>query len=513
MNGLLTKTLYSLIARAFFKKKADEPLPAAPDPVPPARPGTGSHEGDSGRGESGTLVDADTVINQIQTCTRELQRSCKKVDKDFLGIGERLKTISDQAGELTRNASLTVQQMGTDSGDNALIHITQTAGEALEELTRKQSAIQDNLARVVTMGDQLQKLQQMSDELRIIARFLKMVGINISIESSRSEDAEEIFVALAKEIRDLAVTVNRVTRLFSSDLYRVQTELTAMHQQMCAKLDHFQQLAATVKKSIEHAAPSVQAIISRSVEALAQVGEDAQAISQSVADIVMSLQIHDNVSQRVEHIVEALADVKQGTGAQPSDDGHIDAGNPELTALDANLVLQIAQLEQIVRDIEEAYRVGTQAFEKISRTIENIAQNMTLIGDDQSSAVADGTASSSSFEALKKALEEINAMIGRGNDTVNELQGITQSATTAVTRIEEHMDHVREVNFDIYLKSLNAMFKSIRLGSKGKAIEALVQGDESGGQPVRHICRPGGRHQRHHPGSGQCVAGSIRFSR
>ena len=474
MNGLLINTLPILPAFNFFKKKKTSPVPL-PDPELPNEPETGDYQDHLGRGDSDASVNADVVNHQIQASTRILQQSCKKVEKQFLGIGERLQTIYGQASDLTRKASSTVEQMGTDTADNVLTRVTQTAGESLGELIRNQTRIQDNLIRVVTIGDQLQELAQMGEQLRSIARFLKMIGINICIESSRSDDAEDIFVSLAKEIRELSITVTRVARSFGSDIHRVHTHLQAMHQQMCTKLDHSQQLAEAAKNAIEHAAPNVQAIIHRSVDALAHMGENAQAISQSVAHIVVSLQIHDNVSQRVEHIVEALVNVTQRREPQPSDDGLIEDDGSTLAALDANLALQIAQLEQVINDVENAHQAGTRAFEEIGRTIEDIARHMTLVGSDRKVNAADDVASSSSVEALQKKLQETSAMIGRGNETIKELQSITQNTTAAISRVEQHMNKIREVNFDIHLKSLNAMFKSMRLGGKGKAIQALVQ--------------------------------------
>lgn len=461
MNHLMKKILHRLYIRGFLKKEAE--------------PETGDREKEIAPDDSDTSAEFDEVIRQVNVCTRELQHACKKVDKDFLGIGERLQTIHGQAGDLTSKASFTVELLGSESAENVLSRVTKTAAEALEELARKQDHVQENLEQVLRLGDQLQKLHAMGEQLKSIARFLKMVGINISIESSRSDEEEETFSVLAKEIRELAVTVTQVTQVFLTDTNSVHTHLVTMHQEMSTKLDRFQQLSGSARQSIEHTAPILHKIIQRSVASMALVSKDAQIISQSVADIVMSLQIHDNVSQRVEHIAEALTEIELGGVSQPSDGDPAGHGDIALPALAATLELQIAQLEQVVKDVNDAHRIGEQAFEKINRTIVDIAQNMSIVKTNQSAYASNEASSPSSSEALKKALEEIHTMFGRGNDMVTELQGITHDATAAVSRITRHMDQVREVNFDIHLKSLNAMFKSIRLGSRGKAIEKLVQ--------------------------------------
>jgi methyl-accepting chemotaxis protein len=411
---------------------------------------------------------ADHLEADLGRCSAAMRQACEEVEKDFLAMGERLQVIYSQAVQLTQKIQVAVESIGCDSTDNILVNVTRTSRQALAGLEQEQDRIQECLKCVSAIGAQLLALHDKIAGLNGIAKTLKMVAVNINIESSRSAESHESYLVLAREIRSLSDTVADVARTLSNETKVVAADLGTMHQVMGKKLSHFQQVAQNAHAEVDRTAPEVQALIERAMQTLQHVSDDAQRLSRSTGEIVVNLQIHDNVSQRIEHIVHALADARRNLG-QSGDNVHA------IHLAHANLELQQAQLKSILEDIDTTYHQSTGAFGTIGRTVQEIAASLVGISSHGARVHGATQGGTGSMESLQSALEKIRQLISQGGRTVTELETIAQQATDAVARISGDMEKVQEVNFDIHLKALNAIFKSIHLGGQGRTIAVLVQ--------------------------------------
>jgi chromosome segregation ATPase len=466
MPGWPLKIILMLVERCFGRKPLAEELDTDSGGVSPAP--ASEKDADHHARQPLSPMQINELAAELDTCTAAMQHECKRVETDFLHIGERLQAIYAQAIGLAQNAQGTVEGIGFDNENNLLAKVIQSARQALGDLEQEQGKIQQSLERVHTVGERLDSLHHMIGGLKKIAKTLKMVAININIESSRSAESLNSFLVLAQEIRSLSDAVALVARTLSGDTQNIVANLGAMDQAVEGKLDQFQQLTRSAQATLERTAPDVLALIDRSVHALQHVGDDAKALSQSAGEIVVNLQIHDNISQRVAHIAQALSDARQQLLTS--------GGSAEAMGMtETSLELQQAQLKSILADIERAHQHSAQAFGAIAQSVEDIARGLAAIASDGGHGPRPGPQGSSSIESLKAALQKIQGLIGQSRLSVVELKEITQEAMLAVARIAEQMKQVQDVNFDIHLKALNAIFKSIRLGSQGKAIVALVQ--------------------------------------
>ena len=333
----------------------------------------------------------------------------------------------------------------------------------------------ERMSNIGSICEHLRHLYGLTGALNRIAKALKMVPININIESCRADESRDSFSVLSKEIRELSDTVASLARTLRSEIQAITERLETSQQAMSANLNRFAHLAADARNIADQASPECRSLIDRSVQVLQQVGTNAEAISSSTGQIVVSLQIHDNVSQRVEHIAEALTDARQLMSQSVQGNQDESAFLDSMAAIDANLDLQQAQLSNIIADIEQVFENSTQAFKVIDSTVRGVSSSIVTIARGDESAHLDGKGKTGSIGSLKTTLEKIRVLIGRGNKAVEDLMSLGREATSAVGRIGEHMEQVRKVNFDIHLKSLNAIFKSTQLGDRGRSIGVLVQ--------------------------------------
>jgi hypothetical protein len=75
---------------------------------------------------------------------------------------------------------------------------------------------------------------------------------------------------------------------------------------------------------------------------------------------------------------------------------------------------------------------------------------------------------------LTGALEHLIALFDEGQDHIQRLAAAREQTGRTIARMNSHIDQVRDINFDIHLKALNAVIRSTRLGNAGRAIAAIV---------------------------------------
>jgi methyl-accepting chemotaxis protein len=419
--------------------------------------------------------EAEHLASCLESCMTSLRQTCQTVESDFLDLGERLQSIYSQAVQVAQKVQDAIEYIGLDAENSSLAIITRTTRNALANLDLEQSRMAESMQDVRYMCDHLHHLQHMTGGLKRIAKALKMVAVNINIESCRVCEFKESFSALSQETRTLSHAVSSVVLTLGGEIQAIAQRLESIQKLVIAKMERFAHFSDEARHMADRATPECRGLIDRSVNVLQHVGESSRVISQSTSEIVVNLQIHDNVSQRIAHIVEALSDARRLI-LQLQDTRHAhDGGLAQIAAIDANFHFQSAQLTDIIADIDRVLHQSGQAFETIDHTVRDISSGIVQVVWNSAMDPYNHTTQSGSIESLKTALEKIRDLIDQGDGTIYELKAIARDAAAAVSRIGDHMKQIREVNFDIHLKSLNAIFKSIHLGNRGRAINVLVQ--------------------------------------
>lgn len=421
------------------------------------------------------LLDTDRVATRLKDCATILEQTCRGVEADFLKIGGHLQSIHTQATDINKNAKEAVDYIGLDTENSPYTAINIRAYRALDDFKTEQARVAERMQNVHLICDYLYQLHNKTGGLGRIAKDLKMVAININIESSRALESHDSFSALSEEIRALSNAVASLAQTLYTEIRTITQKLEYMQQAMEDNLNRFTQLADEARCMADKAGSECQTLMDSILNILQRVRTNSEAISRSTGQIVVSLQIHDSVSQRVEHITAALDDARRLLSNVSMNDQNDDDFCKSITAVDSNLDIQQSQLEKIIDDIEQVLQNSTRAFQAIGETVSDVTANIQQIvrGEESDHSKIEG--GTGSIESLKTATEKIQELIRQGSDVFGELKAIGRDATTAVGRIGDYMEQIRTVNFDIHLKSLNATFKSIHLGDRGRAIGVLVQ--------------------------------------
>ncbi len=411
-------------------------------------------------------------FNQTAAALTEI---CARIEPDFLGLGQQLGTIHAEAQELTR---FVVALLATDQEptiQSALEEIQSHAAHALAELSRRRSQLAEDLTGLNTIHADLASLLQQNAGFKQVAKNLKMVGLNISIESARSELAKGNFQALAEEITQLAQTVHGVAGDIRDDAGEAQKRMDAIQAEIGSRMGHLEGLIGAVQITVHNSLAEVDKLTRLTMAIMDGVGVKAAEIGDQVGRLVVGIQIHDNITQRVAHMRQALeeaVDLLQTATA-------IALPPPALSAIYGKVYginrIQLTHLQTIIEDVADTRAKSVTALEKLAAAVHSVAQPEGL---ETSCGRGRGALNTNSGHhpvvVLKRALEQLISLFAAGNADLQRLDTARELTVRTVTEMDRHIEKVREINFEIRNKALNAVIKATHLGDTGKAIEAIV---------------------------------------
>lgn len=408
------------------------------------------------------------LAGSLPVIGRELEAISLGVEPLFLQMGSELQAIHSGALELTDGTLKSVEFIGGKSEEAVLSRVHGLAEESLEQLRTYQEQITTNLLHTDVIVEKLDALYRACEEINKVSTYLRIVGLNIGIESSRSDESKDMFKVVVEEIRDFSEKVSRIAEEIRDDTKTARTMQTSARAEMTKTLNELNGLESAAAKSLRDAVENIEELVERSRVALDHASEHSQEISQQVGRVVVEIQFQDSMKQRIEHIIRALGDAvslcsKRGKNSNP--------GATELERLDALysiLSLQAAQLGQVISEVRQVHENALRAFRRIA------AEILSLVGS-LSQLRSNNGRSESPFISLKTALDQLGMLLGKGKGMARCIEESVSAATETATSLAERTEYVREISYQTRLMAMNAVIKAVHLDKTGMTLEVLAQ--------------------------------------
>lgn len=462
----------SWIGNLFRWSKGLKALPFSPETAPAA---TSLAEDAEKIQPTIQLPDTARLIRSIKAAQTGLMEICRKTESDFLDLGGLLQTTHSEARELTQNIMATLSDEHGESIESALSVVQTHASEALGELEQGQTELGEDLLQLGSIHADLCTLLDKNNLFKQVAKNLKMVGLNISIESSRQDDEKQSFQTLAEEIAELAQTVHGVVNDIRDDADNARRNIDAIQSEIEGRMQHLGSVMNSARNAVGQSLEEVDHLMQVMVQSLDRISAGADEIGEQVGQLVISIQIHDNISQRVAHIESAMDEVVEMIDTASALDLPVHGQMAVLGKAYGITHLQVTQVKTVVRDIAKVRQTCETALDNLLGAVAAVARP-----DGIDMSVRDGEGRSQmgthhhTVVRLENALEQLIALLDEGGRDIERLNEARNETGKAISRMDEHLAKVADVNFDIRLKALNAVVKSGRLGEAGRAIAAIV---------------------------------------
>lgn len=398
-----------------------------------------------------------------------LRRFAGETEDQFLQLGAQLQNFSFRSSSISSDASDLVELVAGDESSNLTSQLRQlfTNMQIYLETVRTQgdassSILEQVLAQLDTVVQPLEGFQKMDKALR-------MLSISTKIESARIGELGSGFTTLALDVEKLSHAVNEKSagimaqRQFLETLIRENLDKV----KMTGAEQHAD--ASRILAEISNGIDSVLTLNQTCSQAGERAREVASAVASEIASVVSSMQFHDITRQQVEHVVEALENLKQHICTKPNEQND-ETCKAMISETGDVCELQAAQTRHAADQLAQATLAILDSINSISAQQSQISHElqMVLLGDNSS---GDGSV----LSAMQRDMRDVITILNRCADADQQLADAMSEVATTTAQISGFVSDIEAVGSEINLIALNAQIKAAHTGPEGAALGVLAE--------------------------------------
>ena len=402
-----------------------------------------------------------------------LERAVRNSEDNFLELGMNLQKIQLASSHQQKKISATMglfkgsEQSGILQKISAYVHGSQTRTSSAQ---LKAAELCQNLQKMIHLVD---TFSRKCHSLERAGLLLHVIGTNTGIECARAAAMEATFKVVSQDTIALAEQIRTATDSLSDQTTRARNEQTATLQTANRNIEALRELSQSSNKTTDDAMVKVSELVDYSINMVNHANQLAGEITLGINRVVMGIQFHDNLRQRVEHINHALLELPEDLAALTSE---------EHCQNYLNVELQKAQLDQLVEELESLYHTQNQALAHIVEEIYRLqgrlggmaSEKHQNINENPVAELLSGIASLEQLNTDSQTLGQgIAASAARANEVAREMQQAIQSTFSIATQVK--------------INALNAIIKAAKFGPMGESLQVLAQGMVGVSRDVRQL--------------------------
>lgn len=409
--------------------------------------------------------------SRLDTVSDALDAICSEAEPSFIALGEGLQDVHSEITNVMHRIKNALEEFESDSDNSILRHIEAVSESSFLQMRACHAGITDKLEHIKSMSDSLGNLLKKCPEIEKQALLLRVVGLNIGIESARSSGATELFQLVAEDVTSLSNEMSEQAEISQRDLMDSQNIQSKALKNIGEGLADFRNLARKAKAAVDKASVEIRKIITISMETLQEADRRSHLISSEVGEVVVSLQFHDNMSQRIAHTVEALQDAKNLFSDAAKDR---QKRSKALWGSTHSIVqLQMAQLHGVSQQIRTTHAAQEKALLQIAQEVTNLKDHLIRLAGEEGEAAE--TTGQGPFEGLQNALQDLYSLLGKEDSLASRMEDTAESASRTAERIMECVTDISGIAYRLRIIALNSIVRASQLNGGGDTLDVLSQ--------------------------------------
>ena len=404
------------------------------------------------KGSDHALAHVCAALTDVVRCSED----------DFIALGMNLQQVQMKSSASRKKIAGAMVLFQGEGNADVLQQITDYVQHSQGQTAAAQQTAIDLCERLAGMVTLIDIISRKSEALERTGLFLRVIGINTGIECSRYSQLEAIFKVVAMETIDLSEQVRSVTGLLLDRAAKARQEQTRTLTQARLSISDLEQLATGTRSVTETALEKVGQLIDYSVAMVNKAEQTAATVTAEINQVVMGIQFHDNLRQRIEHITEALLET-----AEP----RADSDQSSLCQIYLSMDLQKSQLDNLIVELEELYTTQSRALGNIIDEVATLEARLQEIAAEQSQEQR----ADNPLVALQQG---VSALQGLNSDSARLGSSIRASAAQAEQIADDMQEAIQEtfsLTIHIKMNALNAIIKAAKSGHYGMALQVLAQ--------------------------------------
>ncbi|MBF0224861.1 MAG: methyl-accepting chemotaxis protein [Desulfobacterales bacterium] len=402
------------------------------------------------------------ILENITTLELSLESFSQNAEPHFIMLSESLQSIYFNASELIKKIKNTINYITKESEKNLLTGIEKTVNSALTQLESSQNQVKNNLSCINKIDEKIFQLYRICEVIEKTALFFNVIGLNINIECASNAKTKEMFIIVAHEIKNFSDKLINIIESIRNDAAKAKEAQSYASNEIVKEFENLKPIAELGKNTLENATTEIKQIISVFINSLDKAEKHSQNISRQISEVVIGIQFHDNMSQRISHIIKALNDTKslyQETNTENFD------------AIYYILTIQEAQLKRLIKELNSIYEKQTTAFQEIHAEVESLSNSIS----DSTPTKETKHKEKDFFSSLISALLNSDEILNQAWNITEKMRQIAFSANEASKNLGKHIKSIDKLAFQTHIIGLNAIIKAGHIGKKGVTLYTLAQ--------------------------------------
>jgi len=407
------------------------------------------------RRQGGTLEsDLGIVVDQDIADLEDLNRS---TERDFLAVGEKLMEFRSTARQIASDMSALTELISGAHGRNASTALT----KMLEHSRGMDAGIEQSGRTLARVHDHACRVRLAFGGLRNTVAVFRTLCTLTRIETARLGSSGADFGDLAAEVGHLSESIQASGEGVLEASSRLdQCAQSAIRSASDLRVRQLKELGGLIAGVVD----SLEAFEDRRRQAAETSAREAahyEALCNAVDGVVRSVQFHDITRQQVEHVVEALGQLR--SACESSGQGSVPAGARAILALQSSQLgsaaeLFAASMEGMEHDLEN---IGLRVQE-----MANASQALMGISmDDQNSFFLQ---MESQFTAILKTLATCAA-------AKREVESTAASLEQTISSMRDSVGEIRSIEIRIQRIATNATIRATHIGTAGNALNVIAE--------------------------------------
>lgn len=397
-----------------------------------------------------------------------IRQACRDSEPQFLRLGAELQEIYGAAMGLTsavQGAALHLSQ-GVE-GQTCLDRAGFLMEHARSSLNREQKGIGDNLTHIRELLQYLQRFITVCEGITRIGLWFRVVSVNIEIECNAQNLSGEMFAGVSKEVNVLSHKINEMVAGMRKNLDTAVRRLSDLSASSGTSLVEMGRMAEQAEEIVRGSYDNIHNLFVETGILIDSAMARSQVVEEKVGEMVVGIQFHDSMNQRIEHIVEAMQDIENLCELSWKDRS---AG--ALESVGVILDFQHKQLLNLREEIGQLSGTTQNSLRVLKSEISDMHAELSssrLAGGKSRARGADF------FLPLQRGLRHLGTLLAKGNRMIEDFQRSAGEVGTVADQLLEMIAGVKRIREETHIKAINTIIMANHLGGQGMTIEVLAK--------------------------------------
>lgn len=242
---------------------------------------------------------ADQVAGQVMIALQEAEEGIASAIASFMRIAQE-----------TREAAAIDRSLMDSQNENSVQYITGRACGVMASFVYRILDISRNIAassqRMQELTRVIGELRGLLNEVETVADRTALLALNASIEAARAGEAGRGFSVVAAEVRKLSERSQNAATRMRHLTHTLLKESETVHNDLSSVSAYGEEESRNAQADLDDLMKNVTASYEQTNSLLAHLADTSLRVSNDIGRVIVALQFHDLVRQRLEHVADPL---------------------------------------------------------------------------------------------------------------------------------------------------------------------------------------------------------------